>query len=505
MIGQNSPVAVAVEGAPGAARRATVVAALRSRAEATSAALRRLPAAVSAVEVRTDLAGDPDPRQLRGDVPVQLIYSLRSRRYGGLDAGPAPARRARLLAAARDYDMVDLEADHDLVPEVLAGIPPHQRRICWYGVETELAELRTEFNRMVRVPATLYLLAPRAGSVPAALAPLQLLASLGRNDVTAFGTGAAAGFSRILAPFLGAPVVYGDPAGPTVEQLVTDYRFPDLPRLEGIYGFVGRSPQARYLRLMNAALRELAMPSLFVPFVVPHPADFEAGLWPAIAAGAFAELGLPLGGLTVARPHKPAAFAAAAVADPDAQAARAANFLVREAMPGTPGAQWRAVIANGSTVLAALLDRGPVAGVPVAVVGCGAAGRAAAFVLSGAGARVTLASRGASRGKRAASELGLPYVPLAELRPERYAVLVHATPVFDQIPFALSNLAPEVTVVDFVCASQTSALVAAARRRGLATIDGPELVVQEVRHHFQLATGQPFPVSVDRPEDEVTT
>lgn len=503
MAGQNSPVAVV--GEPRSARRATVVASLRNRADATRAALRSLPDAVSALEIRADLAGDLDPRALRGDLPGQLIYSLRSRRYGGRDAGHAPARRARLLAAARDYDVVELEADHDLVPEVLAGIPPRQRRICWYGPEANLSKLRTEFARMVRVPAALYLLAPQAGSVPAALAPLQLLVSLNRDDVTAFGTGPAASFSRILAPFLGAPVAYGDPAGPTAEQLVTDYRFPDLPRLEGIYGFVGRSPLPRYLRLMNIALQKLALPSRFVPFVVPDPADFETRFWPAIAAGALDELGLPLGGLTVARPHKPAAFAAAAMADPQGQAARAANYLVREPVSGSPGSRWRAVITNGSAVLAALCDRGPVAGVPVAVVGCGAAGRATAFVLSGAGARVTLANRGSPRGELASSELGLPYVPLAELRPEQYAVLVHATPVYEQIPFELSNLAGDATVVDFVCANRTTALVAATQRRSLTTIDGPELVLQEARHHFQLATGQPFPASVDWPEDEVIT
>ena len=477
------------------------MATIHSRAEATRTALRSLPAAVSAVELRADLTGELDPRALRDDAPGQLIYALRSRQYGGRDAGAAPVRRARLLAAARDYDLVDLEADHDLVPEVLAGIPPRQRRICWYGPETGLAGLRAEFDRMARVPAALYLLAPRAGSVPAALPPLRLLASLGRDDVTAFGTGPAGGFSRVLAPFLGAPVVYGDPAGPTVEQLLTDYQFPDLPRLAGVYGFVGSSPQQRYLRLVNAALRKLSMPTMLVPFAVADPVVFETEFWPTIGAGALDELGLPLGGLTVARPHKPAAFAAAAVADPQANAARAANFLVPEARPG---ALWRAVITNGSAVLAALLDRGAVAGLPVAVVGCGAAGRAAAFVLSGADARVTLANRGASAGTRAAAELGLPYVPLAELRPERYAVLVHATPVHDQIPFALSNLAAGTIVVDFVCADRTSALVTAARQRGLTTIDGPELVVHEVRHHFPLATGQPFPASSHGPEDEVT-
>ncbi|MGH3681837.1 MAG: type I 3-dehydroquinate dehydratase, partial [Natronosporangium sp.] len=356
MTEQLSPANVAPAVGHSAGQWAAVVATVEDRAAATGAALRRLPAGVAWLEVRADRTGDLDPGQLRRHVSGQLVYSLRSRRYGGRDADPPPSRRARLLAAASGYDIVDLEADHDLVPDVLAGVPADRRRISWHGDETDLNGLRSQFDRMVRVPAALYLLAPQAGSFPAALTPLRLLASLGRDDVTAFATGPAAAFSRVLAPWLGAPVVYGSPAGPTVEQLVTDYPFPRLPRLAQLYGIVGRSLHTSlFVRLVNAALRELSLPGLCLPFLVPDIADFQRRFWPAIATGSLDTLGFPLRALTVAAPYKPAAFAAAALADPSARSAQAANLLLRE---GKPGQRWRAATTDGSAMLAALRATG---------------------------------------------------------------------------------------------------------------------------------------------------
>jgi 3-dehydroquinate dehydratase/shikimate dehydrogenase len=497
MTDQLSPASVACPADPVLGRRATVVATVHSRAGATAAALNGLPTGVTGVEIRADLTGDLSPDQLRRHGCGQLTYSLRSRRYGGHSAEAPVTRRTRLLAAARGYDLVDLEADHDLVPEVLAGIPAQQRRICWYGGETDLAGLRTRFERMARVPAALYLLAPRAGSFPAALTPLRLLASLGRNDVTAFGTGPVAAFSRVLAPWLGAPVVYGSPAGPTTDQLLTDYPFPELAPLASIGGIVGRSLHTSlFLRLINAAFQELSVPSLFLPFVVPGMDEFRDRFWPAVTSGFLDELGLPLHALTVAAPYKPAAFAAATLADPQARAAQAANLLLRQPAGRQPGDRWQAATTDGSAVLAALLDTGPVVGVPAAVIGCGDAGRAAASALSGAGARVTLVNRSTARGRFAASRLGLPFVPLSAFDPGRYAVLVHATPLDNRLPFPLDNVPAGAIVADFVCAAATTALVAAARSRGLTTVDGRQVLAQEVKQQFMLMTGRRVPASV---------
>ena len=62
---------------------------------------------------------------------------------------------------------------------------------------------------MSATPARLYLLAVNADSVADGLRPLALLKALGRDDVTAFAVGPLGGWTRLLAPHLGAPVVYG--------------------------------------------------------------------------------------------------------------------------------------------------------------------------------------------------------------------------------------------------------------------------------------------------------
>src|SRR5205807_1594715 len=106
-----------------------------------------------------------------------------------------------------------------------------------------------------------------------------------------------------------------------------------------------------------------------------------------------------------------------------------ANLLVR-----TTHGWWADSEADG--VIGALRTRRiPLRGRPVAVIGCGGAGRAAAVGLVRAGARVTLVNRGTRRGEFAARHLGLPFVPLAGFDPRPFAVLVHATSAKDTIVF----------------------------------------------------------------------
>ena len=105
-------------------RRATIVATLT--AAPAPGALEALPAAVEWLEIRADLTGELDPEALRRRFRGSLLYTLRSAAEGGSFAGPISVRRERLRRAAESYDRVDLEADRDLAPELLAGIPPER-------------------------------------------------------------------------------------------------------------------------------------------------------------------------------------------------------------------------------------------------------------------------------------------------------------------------------------------------------------------------------------------
>jgi 3-dehydroquinate dehydratase/shikimate dehydrogenase len=275
---------------------------------------------------------------------------------------------------------------------------------------------------------------------------------------------------------------------PPVAALRSDYLFPALPRVRELYGLVG--PVARtssFPRLQNTAFRGREVPGLFLPFYLPGLGDFVTGFWPDVPVGLH-ELGLPLRGLSVSGPLKEAALSVADVASPAARAAGAANALVRR------GGRWWAETTDSSAVAAVLQRAGvPLVHRPAAVIGCGGAGRAAAVALKAAGAAVTMVNRNESRGRLAAELLGLPFVPLKSFTGAGCAVLVHATPVRDEVPFPLDALAGGATIFDMVSVPGETALVEAARRRGLHTIDGRALAGVEAVQQFHLMTGRTMP------------
>jgi 3-dehydroquinate dehydratase/shikimate dehydrogenase len=476
--------------------RARVVAVLAAPAELTSMRLESLNATVDELEVRADLVGDPDPRWLRRHFTGTLTYHLPTASQAGCFRVGSAARHARLLGAAAHYDLIDLECTEDLVSTLLAAVPPHRRRISWHGPPADPAGLRERFAQMAATPAALYLLAPQATSAETALAPLLLLAMLGRADVTAFATGPAGTWSRILAPWLGAPVVFGGPATPatdgtpSLEQLRTDYGLPDLPHLSSLFGLAGRTPgHSLSPRLHNAAYRRLGLPALYLPFQV----DCLPRFWRAVAGPGLAAAGLALRGVTVTAPHKEDALELAGRASPLARRCGAANVLWDD------DGLWRADTTDPPSVLRALAQAGVVpAGRNVAVIGCGGTGRSVAMALRQAGAEVTVVNRGWARGRQAAHLLGLPFIPLSRFYPQGHAVLVHATPLVEREPFPVTDAEPDTVVVEMAYRNPPTSLMAATRARGLRAVDGWEVLLLEVGEQFHLLTGLSMPPGLAR-------
>jgi 3-dehydroquinate dehydratase / shikimate dehydrogenase len=483
---------------------ATLIASLTAPPSAGGEELAGLPAAVGWLEVRADLVGEIDPGWLRErSGGRRLLYTLRSAAEGGR-AEASPGRRRQRLAAAGDagYDLVDLEGERDTADELLERLPPERRLVSWHGAAADAQALAERFDRLAATPARLYKLVPAAAQPGEDLAPLRLLHSLGRDDVIAFAGGEAGFWSRLVAPRLGAPVVFaaaGDepaaPGQPRAVDLCRDYGLPQLPPVERLFGIVG-NPVRHSLspRLHNGLYRELGLAALFVPFHAESFGEF----WLEIVEGADLEaMGLPLAGLSVTAPFKDAALAVAGAASPIAHRAGAANTLVlRDGV-------WEAEATDPQGALGALAEHGfALAGAAAAVVGTGGAGRAVAVGLARAGARVTLANRSRERGLAAAHRLGLPFVPLAELDPGAFALLVNATSLGrrgdDPLPFAPDRLAAGAAVVDLVYGRGATPLVAAARSRGLLVVDGQEFLLHQAVPQFRMMTGRDLPLDRGR-------
>jgi 3-dehydroquinate dehydratase/shikimate dehydrogenase len=466
---------------------AGLIVSLNSASASAMAGLRSLPSVVGTINLRADLAGDIDPSDIRRRCRCRVLYSLYSCSRAGATKQPDRLRHRRLLDAARRFDFIELEAEHDIVPQLLSAIEPSRRVISWRGSGTDAASLAQRFVSLVRTPAALYLLAPRASRFVDTIAPLLFLSALNRRDVIAYDAGPAGFWTRLIAPRLGAPLVFADIEDElagldirSIAALIDDYGLPALPPVTTLYGIVGRAVQHSLSpRLHNARYRADGRAAIFVPFPTLDVAEMGDGM---AAVQELAKLGLSLRGLTVTAPFKEAALALAHSRSAPAVNAGSANLLVRQ------NSSWRAETTDPQGVLDALAVRGlSVAGETVAVIGCGGAGRAIAVALREAGARVTLINRTAHVGRSTARGLGLRFVPLARLRPADYAVIVNATPVgSDGVstlvdPQALNETA---VVVDLSYAGSVTPLVAGARARGHTVVDGLEVLDHQVRHQY---------------------
>jgi shikimate 5-dehydrogenase len=123
------------------------------------------------------------------------------------------------------------------------------------------------------------------------------------------------------------------------------------------------------------------------------------------------------------------------------------------------------------------------------------------LALARAGAVVTLVNRGIGRGRRAASWLGLPFVPLSEFHPAGFAIVVNATTLGRQkgeVPFAAAELERDAVVVDLVYGPRPTDLVSRARESGRVTVDGCEVLLAQARRQFRLMTGRRWPASMPR-------
>jgi 3-dehydroquinate dehydratase/shikimate dehydrogenase len=461
--------------------------------------LASLPAAVDWLEIRADLAGDLDANWLRSRFKGNLLYSLRSNAEGGAFNGSQSERRRRLLDNASRYDLVDLEGDRDLDPALLAQLPPQKRLISWHGPATSSLGLEKRLEKFSAVDAQIYKLVPASKQSGDEIAGLSVLSRTRRTDLIAYTEGKSSFWSRLVAPHLGMPMVFGTidkhpgPAcDPSVTQLIEDYQLPDLEPLREIYGIVGDPVQHSLSpRLHNAAYRALGYPALFVPFHAESFGDFWREV---VEEGTLESLGITMRGFTVASPHKEAALGRASAASAMVKRAGSTNLFVRK--NGT----WKADTTDPEGVVQAMRQRGiALEGKKVAVVGCGGSGRAIAAALDQAGAKVTLVNRGLERGMRAIELLGLPFVPLSEFSVEGYSVIVNATPLGrdnGDSPFKLKSLNEDAVIVDLVYGSRTTSLIAGARAMGRTTIDGREVLFLQVRRQFHLMTGHEMPADL---------
>lgn len=239
----------------------------------------------------------------------------------------------------------------------------------------------------------------------------------------------------------------------------------------------------------NAWLKAAGLDGVYAPF--SPPADRFAAFAEGLRGGA-------VRGLNVTVPFKEAALALATQASDRAKAAGAANLLIFE--------KDGAVVADntdGLGMLAALAVQAPafdVSATPAVILGAGGAARGAAAALLAAGApEVRLINRTAARAEALAEALG-GKVRAVELDVEPFedvGLIVNATSLGlggYTGPAAPFGAAPESAVVlDMVYRPVRTEFLERAARRGLAVVDGLEMLIGQAAPSFEALFGEPPP------------
>ena len=246
-------------------------------------------------------------------------------------------------------------------------------------------------------------------------------------------------------------------------------------RLAGIMGWPvahSRSP-----RLHGLWLRRHGIDGAYLPLPV-RPERF------ADAVRSLADLGFR--GANVTIPHKEAAFAVCDRVEPSAERAGAVNTLVfsdgRIEGSNTDGFGFLANLREGAP------HWRPEAG-PAVLLGAGGSARAIAAALLDTGCpRLTLVNRTPARAEALARALGGP-IDVADRAPlGDAALLVNTTSLGMQgqppLEIDLASLPAGAVAADIVYVPRETGLLAAARARGLAAVDGLGMLLHQARPGF---------------------
>lgn len=243
----------------------------------------------------------------------------------------------------------------------------------------------------------------------------------------------------------------------------------------------------------NAWLAGARVDGVYVPFS-PRPARFES-LLDGLRGGVLA-------GLNVTLPFKERALEFADLTSPQSRMAGAANLLLFR-----DDGLIEARNTDGIGLLAAFSEQAPAwrsdVG-PIVVLGAGGAARGAVSALVETGGAVRVVNRTLERAERLAEGfLGLEAFGLDQL--ERAlngaSALINAAPLDPDTGLAvaasLRALPPAAVVMDMVYRPLETPLLAAARARGLATVDGLAMLIGQAKPSFEAMFGMAPPPEVD--------
>ncbi len=459
---------------------------LEADAEATGQSLSAAPAGCGFVEIRGDHLTAEDLRALVCRAARPVIATVRRPAEGGVFTGSEEERkRALTFALDAGAAFVDVEWEGPL-RHLAEGEHAARVILSSHGAVCDSSTLGSLYDEMSVSRAARLKIVPAAGPIEGASAIRKLLARARKEKraLAAFGLGRKLAVTRLMACAWGSWATYGSlrpgaesaPGQFTAEEMLEGFAVqrwgPETRRFALIGTAVFGSPSPA---MHSAAYRDTGIDACYLPLELDRFEECLSLLGPEGTVG--------IEGLAVTMPFKGEAAEFSEPGDEISRSAEAINTMVRTS------AGWSGHNTDGPAVAQLVAEHTTIAGARAAVVGAGGTAKASAAALAALGAEVTLFNRNPGRGGEAARKLGVAFEELDGLADADWDVLVQATPLGrgGETILPADRLRGRV-VLDAVY-GVTTPLIRDARRRGIPTVDGFRLLVEQAVLQFHRMTG----------------
>ena len=437
-------------------------------------------------ELRACLAARPE---------MMAVATCRRKAFGGAFLGSAREQIAILVAAAQaGCALVDIEVE---TAEELGEVALETLRaagaaviVSWHDF-TETPDLEAVYARMQPFAPDLYKLVPTAGSLRDSLRVIDLLERHGGSgNVIAMAMGFKGMLTRVVGPRYGSVFTFAAahgrggtaPGQVSVRTMRELYRVDAITTATAIYGVAGEPVTGSMSPLMhNTAFAATGMDAVYLPLETADVAELM---------DVVERLGVR--GLSVTMPLKEAVMPLLQHADASVRAMGACNTLLRYRDGALAGFN-----TDVRGIVAPLERRMALQGARVLVLGAGGAARAAVYGLRERGAQVWVMNRTETKAQALAETFGAHVQMRAGLARASFDAMVNAT------PYGMRGRTMEAPVTqaemncrvffDTVYNPTETPLIRAAQGRGVETIPGVAMFVEQGVRQFELWTERDAP------------
>ena len=436
------------------------------------------------IEIRADYIKDLDLEKILAARTKPVIVTITPKNENGQFDGTEKQRTA-LLRQAVDLgaDYIDISIDCPELSDLIKYCKDTKSIVSYHNYDETPGNLQKISQKIEATGADIIKIATYANKLSDNLRIFELIRRSSK-DIIAVCMGELGEISRILAPIYGAYLTFGcleigseSAPGQIPAQILRDvYRVNEVEQGFDVYGLIGNPVnKSRGYLLFNSLFKHYDINSLYLNFRVEDIDDFTRYFQ-----------GL-LTGFSITMPFKQKLFYILNDITPEAEKIGAINTIVKD----------RGKITGHNTDIAGiinpLLEKVPLKGKAVTLLGAGGAARAAAVGIMAKGGKLTILNRTISKAEKLAKDLGCDFRPVTDFKNIKTDILINMTSVGmvpdpDQSPVDTA-LVKDMVVFDGIYNPEKTKLLIEAEKNGCTIIPGTEMFIHQAAEQFKLWTG----------------